>query len=193
MKIGNLSDHNINECFKDAVAATQNPKVYNFPIEIESEKYHLRFLDTPGMGDTEQDKLNCELILNFLSEFKEIHGFCVVLKPNCTRLNLFLNYCLTELLSRFDSSAVDNIFFVFTNSRGENFSPGKTMITLKTLFETYTKKNGVVIPLAKENIFCFDNEGFRYAAAIQNGVEMDDFVFSVTKFSWEKSSNELWK
>lgn len=194
VRIGDLTDRN--ECFEDAVAATQNPKVYNFPIEIEGEKYRLRFLDTPGIGDPRkayQDKLNCERIVNFMSELKEIHGFCLLLKPNCARLDLFLNYCLTELLSRLDSSAVDNIFFVFTNSRGENFSPGKTFTPLKTLVQTLKMNNNVVIPLTKENLFCFDNEGFRYAAAVQSGVEMGDFVLSATKLSWEKSSNELWR
>lgn len=184
MNIGNQADRN--KCFEDASAATQNPKP-PFPVEIEGEKYRLRFLDIPRIGNqsnTAQDKLSCERILNFVAELKEIHGFCLLLKQNCARLNLFLNYVLTELLSRLDTSAVDNIIFVFTNSRGEgeNFSPGQTST------QTVKMRNSVVIPLTKENQFCFDNKGFRYAASVENGVEMDDNVFSATKPSWEKSS-----
>lgn len=185
-----------NECFENAAAATQDVKVYSFPIKVKEKKFRLRFVDTPGIGDqrgADRDKYNCERILGVISQFTEIHGFCLLLKPGNARLDIFLNYCITQLLSRLESSAVDNILFVFTNSRGENFTPGKTYTSLSVLVRQFEENGTTLIPLSKKNMFCFDNEAIRYAGAIKNGVELDEFVYSATQLSWTKSSNELWR
>lgn len=153
-------------------------------------------MDTPGIGDqrgADRDKYNCERILGVISQLTEIHGFCLLLKPGNARLDVFLNYCITQLLSRLESSAVNNILFVFTNTRGENFTPGKTYTPLSVLVRQFKEEGNTVIPLSKKNMFCFDNEAFRYAGAIKNGVQLDEYVYSVTELSWDISLKELWR
>ncbi|KAK9880702.1 hypothetical protein WA026_013028 [Henosepilachna vigintioctopunctata] len=45
----------------------------------------------------------------------------------------------------------------------------------------------------KENIFCLDNEAFRYLAAIANGVQFTQRERQYFAESWEKSAEESWR
>lgn len=186
--------HISKEEFADGKAATQEVNVYEFLIDIDNKPCRIRFLDTPGMGDdrgSAKDNENCDQILGYLSQLNEIHGFCILLKPSNPRLDILMNYCLVQILSRLEKSAAKNVCFIFTNTRGQRFKAGQTLRPLQVLLEKIEQQNNLSIPLTVENRFCFDNEAFEYVAAVQNGVELDPESYSDTERSWNVSVNEF--
>ena len=50
------------------------------------------------------------------------------------------------------------------------------------------KSSGVRIPIGKENVFCFDNEAFRFLAAVQQGVNFSADEVRDFSSSWDRSS-----
>lgn len=182
-----------NESDTVGASATQNAKSYVFPLD----EIRIRLIDTPGIGDTrgaKQDNINFDNLLAYLGEFKEIHAICILLKPNNARITVMFEYCIKQLLSRLEKSASQNIVFLFTNSRGTFYRPGDTLPPLrKVLEETQNKPPHVKIPLDKRNIYCMDNEAFRFLVAVRYGIhfnerEKDDFASS-----WKISSDECWR
>lgn len=182
-----------NEFLNAGESATQDVKSYIFPIGKNHP--NIRIIDTPGMGDTrgpEQDNRNCDYILNYISSLTKLHAICCLFRPSNTRNTTYFQYCITEILSRLDKSASRNIVFIFTNTRGSNYTSGETHDILVKTLDDIKNKNKVEIPL-KENIFCFDNEAFRYLAAIHKGVKFDSNIREKYKDSWNKSSKQFWK
>lgn len=182
-----------NESEKVGASATQNAKSYIFPLD----DVRIRLIDTPGIGDTrgaEQDNMNFEKLLAYLGEFKEINAICILLKPNNARITVMFEYCIKQLLSRLEKSASHNIVFLFTNSRSTFYRPGDTLPPLRKILEgTQNKPPYVKIPLDKQNIYCIDNESFRFLVAVRQGIqfnqrEKDDFASS-----WRISSEECWR
>ncbi len=47
-----------------------------------------------------------------------LNGVCILLKPNVSRLSLQFRYCFKELMVHLHKSALPNILFCFTNTRG---------------------------------------------------------------------------
>ena len=45
------------------------------------------------------------------------------------------------------------------------------------------------IPIGKDNVFCFDNEAFRFLAAVQQGVDFSQNEVRDFSSSWERSSD----
>uniref|UniRef100_A0A914YMI2 G domain-containing protein n=1 Tax=Panagrolaimus superbus TaxID=310955 RepID=A0A914YMI2_9BILA len=109
-----------NENFTEGQSATQTSKAYTF----RHNKCLYRIIDTPGIGDSrgiEQDKTNMENIMQFISLYKEIHGICVLMRPNEARITPSFEFCFKELLVQFHRSAVENIVFCFPQTSGFNF------------------------------------------------------------------------
>lgn len=55
----------------------------------------IRFIDTPGIGDTrgeDQDKLNFENILQTINRYEQLHGIVILLKPNSARLTVMFRF-----------------------------------------------------------------------------------------------------
>ncbi|KAF2903724.1 hypothetical protein ILUMI_02432 [Ignelater luminosus] len=182
-----------NESEEVGASATQNAKSYIFPLD----DIRIRLIDTPGIGDTrgaEQDNINFEKLLAYLGEFHEINAICILLKPNNARITVMFEYCIKQLLSRLEKSASQNIIFLFTNSRSTFYRPGDTLPPLRKILDgTQNKPPYVKIPLDKQNIYCIDNESFRFLVAIRQGIqfnqrEKDDFASS-----WTISSEECWR
>lgn len=87
-----------NEDTRAGQACTQYPKSHL--VTFGSER--IRIIDTPGIGDprgVEQDKINVDNILRFVSGLGEIHGICLLLKPNNARLTTFFKFCIKEILA----------------------------------------------------------------------------------------------
>ena len=85
-------------------------------------------IDTPGIGDTEgleEDKRNFAATLAFIANLEELHGICILLKPNNARLSENFKYCIDELLLHLHVNAAKNILFCFTNARGTLYKPGE--------------------------------------------------------------------
>ncbi len=179
-----------NEVQSTGKSATQQSKVYHFNL---SDGTAVCLIDTPGIGDTsgiKQDKKNFENILNTLSDHEELHGICILLKPNNARMGVVFKYCLKELLTYLHRDASKNIMFCFTNSRGTFYRPGDTMPVLKTLLKSNLD---VEIPVSQNTVYCFDSEAFRFLAAIKNKshpVKFPDEERENFAKSWERSCNE---
>ena len=121
--------YSTNEQVSDGVSSTQIPRRYCVSLGDST----ICLIDTPGIGDTrgpEYDKLNCDNIIRHISGLKELHGICILLKPNEARLHDMFRFCITELLTRLHRSAVNNIVFCYTNARGTFYKSGDTSVPL---------------------------------------------------------------
>ncbi|GAB6029632.1 hypothetical protein CHUAL_005369 [Chamberlinius hualienensis] len=171
-------------------SATQSCKAYEFPID----NFTLRIIDTPGIGDTrgiDQDYCNLNGILKFLSKYKELYAVCILLKPNEAKLTSLFAFCIQQLLSRLHENASNNIVFIFTNSRNTFYRPGDTLIPLQTLLDKIRNAEPHPdIPFSKNNIFCLDNEAFRFLVALKNGIRFSEEDRKDFSQSWNKSVNE---
>ncbi|CAG8746627.1 15725_t:CDS:1, partial [Funneliformis caledonium] len=174
-------------------SATQGCKSYLFQVE---HNVHIRLIDTPGIGDTrgiDQDKKNFENILKYLGHHKYLNGICILLKPNQSRLNVIFKFCIHELLSHIHKNAKDNIVFCFTNARGTFYRPGDTLPALQSQLNELKERSGVEIQTNRDTMYCFDNESFRFLAAIKGGItftEEDEKSFAE---SWKRSVDESFK
>jgi len=183
-----VGDGNTNENQDAGQSATQSCKSYKFPFQGGV----IRLIDTPGIGDVrgiEQDKINMENILGFIGQHDELHGICILMKPNNSRLTVSFTFCIKELLCHLQKNASRNIVFVFTNSRGTFYKPGDTAPTLKAVLKDIESSPPYVsIPFVRENVYCFDSEAFRFLMALHNGIHIkDEQIFGE---SWKISVKE---
>ncbi|XP_055330645.1 uncharacterized protein LOC129583006 [Paramacrobiotus metropolitanus] len=168
-------------------SATQFPKAYIF----RKGDSLVRIIDTPGIGDTRgasMDKANFQNVLSYLSHLSELHGICILLKPNEARLTVMLQYCIKGLLLHLHKDACQNILFVLTNSRATLYRPGNTYAQLEILLGGIPQ-NGIV--LAKPTVYCVDNEAVRYMACVQHGMTFTDTDKKCYEASWEKTVEEM--
>ena len=168
--------------------STQTTKehVFNF-----KKSFNVNIIDTPGMGDTrgiEQDQKNMQNILEFLTNYEDIHGIVILLRPNITRLTTNFQYCLQELLVHFNKSAAKNILFCFTHSRSTNFKQGDTKLRLQELLKRH--ENCSDISLNRDSMYYVDNEAFLFKVASQNGADFPESEHKLYEDSWIKSKEE---
>uniref|UniRef100_A0AC34GGG8 Uncharacterized protein n=1 Tax=Panagrolaimus sp. ES5 TaxID=591445 RepID=A0AC34GGG8_9BILA len=104
-----------------------------------------------------------------ISNIDELHGICILLKPNNARLNVMFKYCINELLTHLHKSAAENIVFCFTNARSTFYEPGDTKPALETHLKGLNEDRGVNIQLAPPTTYCMDNEAFRFLCCIHAG------------------------
>lgn len=184
-----VGEKSANEVLNAGQSATQGPKAYKFTVG----KQVISLIDTPGIGDVrglEQDEKNFEKILAHLSYYDEIHGICILLKPNDSRLTVTFRFCITELLLHLHKSAAENIIFCFTNARSTFYRPGDTLPILKKLISEY---KGATVSVTPNNLFCFDNEAFRFLACLKNGVRFGEQDIQTYSSSWERAVGETEK
>lgn len=178
-----------NEVKKAGASQTQESKVYTYNFGDT----RIRLIDTPGVGDSsgvEKDRENFQNILSTLSCFKELHGICILLKPNNSVLTVMFRFYINELLTYLHRDASYNIMFCFTHTRSTFYRPGDTILALRELFK---QNSGISIPLSTHTVYCFDSEAYRYLAVVKNVAqlvkfwddEMENFAIS-----WDRSSNE---
>jgi GTPase SAR1 family protein len=177
----------INENNSSGQSATQACKSYLFPFE----NLAIRLIDTPGIGDTrgiEQDKINLDNILGFIGQHEDLHGICILMKPNNARLTVSFSFCIKELLCHLQKDAARNIMFAFTNSRSTFYKPGDTAPTLKAILEEIEKSPPYVrIPFEKETVYCYDNESFRFLMAHNEGIRFQVNQSRIFSDSWKIS------
>nr|XP_022904737.1 uncharacterized protein LOC111416866 isoform X1 [Onthophagus taurus]XP_022904738.1 uncharacterized protein LOC111416866 isoform X2 [Onthophagus taurus] len=176
-----------NESFKSGQSSTQNCRSYSF----ETDDLIIRLIDTPGVGDTRgvtKDEENFENLLVYLGEFTEINAIVIMLKPNDSRLTVLFEYCIKQLLSSLERSAIDNIVFLFANARATFYNPGDTVEPLQELLkEIKETPPNMEIPFKQENTFCLDNEAFRYLLAKREGLDFADHIKQSFANSWDNS------
>ncbi|CAF3592938.1 unnamed protein product [Rotaria sp. Silwood1] len=172
-------------------SVTQHCRSYVFTVGTRTK---LRLIDTPGTGDTrglDQDYLNMEHIISFITNLSHLNAICILLKPNESRLNIVFRSYFSQLTDFLGENIRNNIIFCFTNTRATFFTPGNTAPLLKETLANLPIKH---IPFNKSNTFCFDNESFRYLIAIQNKIDFDDYQKEEYKKSWRNAvtaSNRL--
>nr|CAG8533684.1 13626_t:CDS:1 [Entrophospora candida] len=172
----------------EGASATQGCKSYLFPVGTNK---FVRLIDTPGIGDTrgiDKDRENFDNILKYISHYKYLNGICIFLKPNSARLNVFF---IQELLSYLHKNAKDNIAFCFTNARSTFYRPGDTLPALRKQLQDLEEKSGVGIKTNKDTMYCFDNESFRFLAALRNGMKFSETDKQSFAESWKRSVDEL--
>ncbi|PAV70955.1 hypothetical protein WR25_20930 [Diploscapter pachys] len=178
-----------NETHEDGASSTQHPKSYVFNVGKKS----VRLIDTPGIGDTrgaDVDNKNFAEILKYIAQFDEIHGICILLKPNNARLNLTFRYCISELLTHLDATAAANIAFCFTNARGTFYRPGDTMPSLITYLEKLKSDQRVEISTKADRVYCMDNESFRFLCCLHANEYFSDEEKKNFEQSWNLSVKE---
>ena len=185
-----LGEEDEHEKFCDqGQSSTQQCRSFVFPIGDRN----LRFIDTPGIGDTrgiEQDTTNFQEILNYIAQYEHLNAVCILLKPNEERLNVLFRFCINELLRHLHVSARENLIFIFTNSRSTFFMPGSSIRILRELITQYKKACNVDVPLSRDNAFLFDNEGFRYLALRKHDISLDEDQTESYIKSWDHSVKE---
>ena len=142
--------------------ATRKSKLHQLTLDGMS----LNIIDTPGVcNSSETDETSFKNIKTYLGlcEFSRLHGICILLKPNSSRMNIVFETCFTELLEMLPRDALKNIVFCFTNTRTKE--PGDSVPMLRTLLETLNISDEV--SLARDTIYCTDNEGIRYLAVAE--------------------------
>ncbi|KAG6544702.1 hypothetical protein Mapa_013892 [Marchantia paleacea] len=172
-------------------SATQICKAHVFKLKDNSMT--VRLIDTPGVGDTrgfQQDKENFKDILTTMTQYEYIHGICILLKPDESRLNTYLGFCLSELLTYFHKSAVDNFAFCFTNCRYTDFKLGMTLRPLQKLLKSLKDTTGVEIPINEQTLYFFDNEVFPSLAARHHGFDLPTEKGDLER-SWERSVEHM--
>ncbi|XP_055344932.1 uncharacterized protein LOC129592830 [Paramacrobiotus metropolitanus] len=129
-------------------------------------------LDGGGNGDTDPDFLRYLKfsIMRHLAQYEQIHGICILLKPNNARLTVMFRFCIKELLAHLHVDARHNIVFVFTNARSTLYQPGDTLPVLEELLH---RPEGADIPLTGDTVYCVDSEAMRFIAAAKSGIEFD--------------------
>ena len=176
-----------NEVNAPGESATQFPLSHVFQHGGKT----VRIIDTPGIGDVrgvEQDKANFEFILDHISHIDELHGVCILLKPNNARLNIYFQFCVNELLTHLHRDAVRNMVFCFTNARSTFYKPGDTLPALKRLLEENSETR---LKLDKNTLYCMDNESVRFLYAHKHGVAFSEDDQKNFEVSWNKSVNEV--
>ncbi|CAF0777983.1 unnamed protein product [Adineta ricciae] len=156
-----------------------------------NEEVKIRLIDSPGIGDTRgfnQDQISMDHIFTYINQLTHLNAVCLLLKPTVSKLDVFFRSCVRQLLTYLTPKGHPNIIFCFTNSRSTFYGPGSTGSALKRLL----KEEGLqqTILFEKSNVFCFDDETFRYLAARKCKVDFDDFVRDEAILSWTKSVTE---
>lgn len=119
-----------------------------------------------------------------------MNGICILLKPNNSRLGIIFHFCIKELLTHLHKSAKDNIVFCFTNARSTYYRAGDSLPILRKLLEDLKSTSEISIPITNNTKYFFDNEAFRFLAAIKSGFPFtDDDKETYTK-SWDKAVEE---
>ena len=104
----------VNECHDRGSSATRFPRSYIF----KTEHIIVSIVDTPGIGSAEgfeQDKINFQIIFNYISNLESIHGPYILLNSNW--LNLSFGYCFKELLQNLTRDVSQHIVFRFFVSK----------------------------------------------------------------------------
>ncbi|CAG8633017.1 24111_t:CDS:2 [Dentiscutata erythropus] len=172
------------------MSSTQGCRSYKFRVDNNTE---VRFIDTPGIGDTRgvyADEQNFENILKYISQFEHLNGICILLKPNNARLTVMFRFCIQELLSHLHKDARDNIVFCFTNCRGTFYRPGDTLPALKKQLMNLKSKTDVEIKTEQNTLYCFDNESFRFLAAYKQYISFNEIDKEIYAGSWKRSVDE---
>lgn len=174
-----------NECQDGGVSGTQSPVAHLLRYKGRS----IRIIDTAGLGNTRglaYDERNANSLVNYLNQLRHLNGICIVLKPTESRSTVLFNFCIQKVLSQLNRDILNNVVFVFTNTRSSNYKPGDAMRPLQVALINAASP----LVLNRETTFCLDNEAFRYLAATSRGLNFSNVEEEAYQRSWNISSLE---
>ena len=131
-------------------------------------------IDTSGFGDIRslnQDDQNMREFFSFINNLDSLDAICVLLKPNVDRLSINFRSTSMDLVDLLSDKACRHLLSCFTSTRCTFYAPGSTGNFLLELLKSTAVKN---IPFHISNVFCFDNEPFRYLVARKKQVPLHD-------------------
>ncbi|KAF5649194.1 P-loop containing protein [Fusarium sp. NRRL 52700] len=189
-----LNDHQVvvgKETFWEKLSkighsSTKKTLTYCFNMDGKT----IRFIDTPGMNDTEgidQDHENVKDILRMLESIDKLSAILILMHPNETRLDAPFKFCIKELLSRLHRDTSKNLLFGFTNSIGTHFTLGATQGPLDHMLEEL--RTGVA--RGETNQYFFDSKGFMFLAAYKQNLPYMRGGMKDHSVAWRKSASEL--
>ena len=154
----------------DAHSITSSVNLYQLKSNKKIFPFPVRFIDTPGFGDTgglKVDKDNTKKLWKFLTdECPELHGICFVMKASTTRLTAIQQYISQQILGIFGKDTINNFLGLLT------YSDNKTPKALDAIKEGN-------LPISPDKIFKFNN------SAIFPDEKDDTSDESITKFFWQ--------
>uniref|UniRef100_A0AC34GLP4 AIG1-type G domain-containing protein n=1 Tax=Panagrolaimus sp. ES5 TaxID=591445 RepID=A0AC34GLP4_9BILA len=181
-----------NEGVGGGLSCTKSPKVYSFKNGGQT----INVIDVPGIGDTagtEKDEENTKMILDTVALFQDLHAICILLKSTDTRMTTEYRYCLSELLMHLHKNALDNVVFVFTNTRGSDYKPGNAYTPLSAYLQELERLKGIHVQLSRDVIYCIDNEAFRFQCAHRQHAQFRTSDPTPYAKSWEESRNSTFR
>ena len=181
--------NNINEGTDPTKSGTHAPSTYS----CKSGDLTVRFIDTPGLHDTRgsaRDKYNFEKLSSYLSEYEEIHGICILLKPDQQKLTENFIALIKRLIDYFSRDAIENIVFCFTFAKNEM---KRKCCPTENAIRTFLTDNNMdyIILNPKEKFYYVDNESFKYLCAKCYDVDYDKEEIANFRKCWDQSETEL--
>ncbi|KAE9546586.1 hypothetical protein FO519_010202, partial [Halicephalobus sp. NKZ332] len=175
-----------NEVPDSGKSCTQAPRSYSFV----QNGIKVNVIDVPGIGDTDghmKDQDNKRAIIEKISKFPKIHSVWVMLKATESRLTIEFLYSLNDIFSTIPKSAVENISFIITHSKGSDFNPGHTCGPLKKFINDLNNDKSLEIKV-NDAIFCIDSESFRFQVAYYSNEIFRDYVNNILSPEKRKQS-----
>ena len=153
-----------------------NPKIFPYPV---------RFIDTPGFGDTgglKEDKNNANKLMKFIdSKCPELHGICFVMKASTTRLTSIQQYISQQILGIFGKDTANNFIGLLT------YSDNKVPKALDAI-----KDGG--LPIKNDLIFKFNNSAiYPDSKEDKSNENITKFYFDMGYDSFEKFFDKMLK
>ena len=129
---------------------------------LHSEKHAVKvnglainIIDTPEIYDKRyDDETTLSNVTRYLGlcDFSTLHGVCVLLQPNVSRLSAVFEVCFTDLFKMLPRAALKNVVFCFTHTRTQE--PDDTIPILRKLLKTSKVDKDVL--LSSNTIYCTD-------------------------------------
>ncbi|KAI1700854.1 disA bacterial checkpoint controller nucleotide-binding domain-containing protein [Ditylenchus destructor] len=174
-------------------SSTMFPQAYEFQWGDKK----VRFIDTPGIGDSRglpQDKINLANIFRYIEEhqIENLSAIIILMKPNQKVFTPAFTYCISELFTHLPKNCAENVLFGFTGTRPFCYRIAETLAPLRQFLATLEERQNVSLKVSKDTAFCFDNEAFRFlfAALPENGITFTEDDRKNYAASWDQSVKE---
>ena len=112
---------------KEGESQTQNAN----DIFVKNNRYGIKIIDTPGIGDTqglEKDKQNIDNICQFFSKEIDFNVIAIVMHGSTNRLTPKVKYILNEIKTYLPKHAQKHFLVILTHATG--IVPGKDVIAV---------------------------------------------------------------
>ncbi|KAI1696185.1 hypothetical protein DdX_19173 [Ditylenchus destructor] len=187
------SEGDENEQIKVGESSTMFPQSYEFMWGNRK----VRFIDTPGIGDSRglpQNKIHLANIFRYIEEhqFRNLSAIIILMKPNEKVFTPAFMYCISELFTHLPKRCAENVLFGFTATRPFHYQIAATLTPLQQFLATLKERQNVSLEVSKDTAFCFDNEAFRFlfAALPENGITFTNDARKHYAASWGQSVKE---